>query len=539
VNAASPVAPTADTLLGRLFQVLRAERRVLLLLACLTLMVHGLRVAVPLLTRVAVDQALPSGTRNLLRLVVLGVILLALHRAWLEWLRHVAVQYLDARLEASFLSGLLTHLFRVPLPVLGRRSVGELMQAFASASAVSEVTATQFLIPLIDGVVATSYLVLIAANLPGLAAALGVFGAFLVGAAVLLGRTYAARQRDMLIASARQRTRLYELIEGATTLKALAAERRAGARWMEAFGQFQRDTARGLRTSLWLEALFEGGTHAVTVTVLIWGGVRCLHGALSVGVLLSSLLLAQSFLSALSSLSQATLPLWGLRSDARRVDELLALPALLSPGAAAAGGEILMEDVWFRYSPSGPWILRGYSLRIAAGTLHEITGPSGIGKTTILRLLAGFYQPERGRITVGGRDPSTIGGDHIGYVQQQPYLFEGSLLDNLLVLSQASRERVLAAARLTGLASVVEAMRMQYDTRVPPGGGNLSGGQRQLVILTACVASCRPVILLDEAFSHLDRLSRERLRRSDLLAGRTVVSVEHDVQPQPPTQGTP
>src|SRR5690606_18098701 len=118
------------------------------------------------------------------------------------------------------------------------------------------------------------------------------------------------------------------------------------------------------------------------------------------------------------------------------------LAPLGSERPLASGDAIVMNDVWFRYGPDQPWILQGYNLRVGAGEQLTLRSASGSGKTTILRLIAGLYQPERGTVSVFGRDPAKARG-HIAYLPQQAHLFAGSLLHNLRMLSGASLERIV------------------------------------------------------------------------------------------------
>jgi ABC-type bacteriocin/lantibiotic exporter with double-glycine peptidase domain len=186
-----------------------------------------------------------------------------------------------------------------------------------------------------------------------------------------------------------------------------------------------------------------------------------------------------------------------------------------------------MDDVWFRYSAAGPWVLHGYDLRLEPGQQRILTGPSGSGKSTVLRLLAGLFRPERGTVLVDGRPPWAARAS-ILYLPQFVRLFGGSILDNLRVFSHgASLARLLEQARQTGLQALVDTLPMGYGTLLPPGGQNLSGGQRQLIALTGALASGRPLLLLDEALANLDALRAATLRERLAAGPWTLVAASH------------
>jgi ABC-type bacteriocin/lantibiotic exporter with double-glycine peptidase domain len=219
-----------------------------------------------------------------------------------------------------------------------------------------------------------------------------------------------------------------------------------------------------------------------------------------------------------------------LRPQLRKAEELLSREPEPAPsqGPAEEGPvAAVMEGVWFRYGPALPWVLEGYHLRLEAGAKLRLAGPSGFGKTTVLRLLAGLYPPERGQVRVGGAAPRDA-RDRIAYLPQFVRIFGGSVLDNLRVFSHgAGLEAIRAMAARTGLEAWVATLPMGYQTLLPPGGRNLSGGQRQLIALTGALASGRPLLLLDEALANLDAECAARIQ--DLLAYGfwTVVAASH------------
>jgi ABC-type bacteriocin/lantibiotic exporter with double-glycine peptidase domain len=172
--------------------------------------------------------------------------------------------------------------------------------------------------------------------------------------------------------------------------------------------------------------------------------------------------------------------------------------------------------------------MQDFSMRIRRGTMTELRWPSGSGKTTLLRMLAGLLTPERGVISVDRMDPAHA-REHVLYLPQDAHLFSGSVLENLRLLSGgASRERIARAAATTGLAATVATWPMGFETLVSSRGANVSGGQRQLILLTAAVASDRPILLLDESLANVDRIQRVMIQDAKMFEGRTVLSVVHD-----------
>jgi len=216
-----------------------------------------------------------------------------------------------------------------------------------------------------------------------------------------------------------------------------------------------------------------------------------------------------------------------LRAQLDRTNHFLRSPRLTGSRTTIEGAaEVVIEDVWFRYDDDAPWVLSGYSATIAPGEMLRLSSASGSGKTTLLRLVAGLYEPARGSIRINGIDAARAGG--VAYLPQFPHIFGGTLLDNLRIFSgDAPLDRILRIAVDTGLDEWARTMPMAYDTVLATNGGNVSGGQRQLITLTAVLASDHPLLLLDEPMANLDRAIADRVRRVAARERKTIIYAEH------------
>ena len=196
-------------------------------------------------------------------------------------------------------------------------------------------------------------------------------------------------------------------------------------------------------------------------------------------------------------------------------------------------GEIRFEGVEFGYAVASP-VLHGVSFVAEAGRTTALVGPSGAGKTTIVNLLPRFYDLDGGRIFIDGQDVAGVTKhslrDAIAYVSQHPYLFEGTIRDNIRYgRPDATDEEVEEAARLAYAHDFILEQPEGYDTPVGEGGSTLSGGQRQRISIARAVIRNAPILLLDEATSALDTESEVLVQKAldDAMSGRTVLVIAH------------
>jgi ABC-type multidrug transport system fused ATPase/permease subunit len=277
----------------------------------------------------------------------------------------------------------------------------------------------------------------------------------------------------------------------------------------------------------------------VTVAiVLTYGGYRVLHGEIEVGVLAAFLLYLRRFFEPMQELSQFYNALQSATAALEKLSGVLAeKPAVPEPERPAPlpnpRGELRFTGVSFGYRAERP-VLPELALHIPAGQTLAVVGATGAGKSTIAKLVARFYDPVTGTVTLDGVDLREVADDELRravvMVTQENYLFSGTVAENIAFgRPGASQEEIERAAQAIGAHEFIAALPDGYDTEVHKRGGRLSAGQRQLVAFARAFLADPAVLILDEATSSLDIPSERLVQRAlrTILSDRTAIVIAH------------
>jgi len=276
-----------------------------------------------------------------------------------------------------------------------------------------------------------------------------------------------------------------------------------------------------------------------TAIVFGYGGWLVYHGEMSTGTLFAFALYLSNFFDPIQQLSQLyNTFLSAIAALDKIVGVLDEEPQVVDASAAAdlprIDGHVRFEGVRFGYGRNLPEVLHGLELDVPAGTTVALVGHTGAGKSTIAKLLARFYDPTEGRITVDGHDLRTVTQhslrSQLGIVPQEGFLFGGTVAENIAFgRPAASREEIEHAARAVGVHAFVEELPDGYDTHLGERGTRLSLGQRQLVAFARALLADPRILILDEATSSVDIGTERRIERAlrELLVGRTAFVIAH------------
>jgi ATP-binding cassette, subfamily B, bacterial len=274
------------------------------------------------------------------------------------------------------------------------------------------------------------------------------------------------------------------------------------------------------------------------VVVLGLGGRRVLAGELEIGTLAAFLLYLRNLFDPVQQLSELYDSFQSATAGAERVGSVLAeRPSVReAPDPVPLPdprGDVRLEDVRFAYD-QGPEVLHDVDLRVDAGATLALIGPTGAGKSTVAKLIARFYDPQGGRVTLDGVDLRQVRLADLrramGYVPQEGFLFSGTVLDNIRFgRPEATRAEVEAAARAVGADQVIAGLPDGYDTQVGERGALLAAGERQLVAFARAWIADPALLILDEATSNLDAASEARITDAlqRLRSGRTTIIIAH------------
>lgn len=494
--------------------------------------VELLSLLLPLFAQWVVDDVVATSDTTLIAKLGIGFMLVALLHSLFLFSRGWLVSWLGASFNNQWSVNTFRHLLSLPWTYFQRRSVGDVMIRFGAIQQIQFTLTSSFIDGLLNGLLSVFILVVLFAYSPLIAMMVaGVFGIYLACRVASLRQLWASNEK-LLGWTAREHTLLVESVRGAQSLKMLGAE-------YDRVLRFANLNSEVIRQNYFIERMSVGFATVAQVLfnlqriALVWiGGHMIMADSITAGMLVALITYSEQFSSRAVSLVDKLVGLRLLRVQVDRLgDILLSEPEDLGrsrPANPAEQATIELEGVGFRYSESDPWVLRNLDLRIGAGDSVAITGPSGVGKSTLAQIILGLLEPSEGKVRMGGVEPRDIGlvnyRSQFGAVLQNDELFGGSIADNIASFDGAATpERIEDAARKAAIHGDIMAMPMGYETLVGDMGAALSGGQKQRILIARALYRKPRVLVLDEATSHLD--ARNEALINQAIAGLDVTRI--------------
>jgi NHLM bacteriocin system ABC transporter peptidase/ATP-binding protein len=509
-------------------------------LAGLALVIPGL--VIPTFSRVFVDSVLVGGLKSWIAPLLVGMALTACLRAALTWLQQVYLLRLETKFALATSSQFLWHVLRLPIEFFSQRYGGEIGERVSLNDRVARLLSGQLATTLVNVMLVVFYLVLMfqydrVLPLVGL----------LIAALNLVGLSLVARRRvDVNQALLQERGKLMgatmsglQIIE---TLKASGGESDFFARWAgHQANVVNAEQQLGLASQA-LAVLPPFLSALNTLAILTLGGLRVMEGRLSMGQLVAFQSLMASFMAPINQLVELGGTLQEAQGNLSRLDDVLQYPPDPQTDSPAADGQtgrklrlagrLELRNVTFGYSRLEPPLIENFSLMLEPGARVALVGSSGSGKSTVAKLVAGLYNPWAGEILFDGTPraqiPRSVLNNSLAMVDQDIFLFEGTVRENLALWDATLPEAVLTqAARDAAIHEEISARADGYDYVTQEGGRNYSGGQRQRLEIARALAGHPAILVLDEATSALDAHTEKVVDDSLRRRGCTCLIIAH------------
>ncbi|ROQ26633.1 NHLM bacteriocin system ABC transporter ATP-binding protein [Streptomyces sp. PanSC19] len=508
----------------------RAELRDLLLGGLVAVALGAL---VPVATGKVLGAYVPAGETGLIVQAGFAIIATAVVSAAFMLMQNTAILRMEGRVEATLQPAVWDRLLRLPTTFFAGRSTGELAGAAMGVSAIRRILSGIGPVVVQAGTVGTVNLVLLLVYSVPLA--LVALALLLATAAVFLGLgLWQLRyQRQLVRLDNKLDNQAFQTLRGLPKLRVAAAESFAYAAWAVQFARTRELHRRIGRIKNVLAVLGAVCLPLCTLVMfaLLAGPAR---GSLSASEFLTFSTAVTMMLSSVTQLTGALLSAAAVQPMFEQIRPVFRETPEVRGSSAPPGeltGAIEAENLSYRYTEDGPLVLDGVSLRVRPGEFVAIVGASGCGKSTLLRLLIGFDRPSSGTVRYDGQDLAALDLAAVrrqcGVVLQNAQPFSGSVLDCIRGAGAYPLEDAWAAAAMAGLAEDIKAMPMGMHTMLSDGGGTVSGGQRQRLMIAQALIRRPRVLFFDEATSALDNEAQRIVIESTRALNATRVVIAH------------
>lgn len=481
---------------------------------CLSVVIEAINLIMPVGTQLVMDHAIPAGDRGLLTLISAGLMFFILLRAATGMLRAWSSLVMGTLINVQWQSGLFNHLLRLPLAYFERRKLGDIQSRFGSLDTLRATFTTSVVGAIMDSIMVVGVFVMML-----------LYGGYLTW--IVLGFTtvyvlirlvtysyYRQISEETLVRGARASSYFMETLYGIATVKIQGMAERRGTHWLNL-----KIDAINSGIKLTKMDLFFGGINtfvaACDQVAILWLGTSLvIDNQMTIGMFVAFGSFRGQFSDWVASLTNFLLQLRMVSLHNERIADIalhekeekkpeLDIVADMSPVSLET------TDLSYRYDSQSAPVFSGLYLSVTPGESVAITGTSGAGKTTLMKVLCGLFEPDTGKVLVNGTDIRQLGINNyhrmIACVMQDDRLFSGSIRENICGFSEEMDETwMIECARASYIHDVIIKMPMGYETLIGELGEGLSGGQKQRIFIARALYRRPCILFMDEATSSLD-----------------------------------
>lgn len=500
--------------LRQLWRRMTGLKRAMVQTLVLSLVLQAFVLASPYYMQIAVDTVVPTQDKDLLTVLSFGFAVFTVINLAASVMRSFVLLNAGTMMGFGISSNIVRRLFRLPIDWFEKRHTGDILSRFQSVGPIQSMLTTGAVAALLDGAMAIFTLALMFFYSPTLSfIALIAFVLYIVVRVVTFPMQREAQEAS-IVTGAKVQSMMIETLRGMTTLRLFGKETERHALW-------QTKSVDAINTSIGLSriGIWQGSANTIIFglegIITVWLAIGfVIDGGFSVGMVYAYLAYKGQFLGSAASLVDQAISFKMLNLHLERLSDI----ALTKEDSgfqqhpshdAELRGRIELRDIRYRYSPSDPLVLDGVNLVVEPGDHIAITGPSGGGKSTLMKIILGLVEPESGEILIDGQPLARFGYHNyrrqVGAVAQDDHLFAGTLADNIALFDEMpDMERIIASATAAAIHDDIAKMPMQYETLVGDMGSTLSGGQKQRVLTARALYRQPRLLVIDEGTSHLD-----------------------------------
>lgn len=504
---------------------------------CLSLMIESVNLLLPVGMQLVMDHVIPAKDPDLLTLICLGLLFFIIFRTGVSMLRAWTSLVMSTLIDVQWKARLFDHLMKLPLDYFEKRKLGDIQSRFSSLDTLRTTLTTNVVNSIIDGIMSVGLIVMMVLYGGWLIWVILGFTAIYVVFRLTTYNAYRQVSEEQIVKGARAGSHFMETLYGISTLKALGLSKARANFWLN----LNIDNANATVRKTKFEMMFTGGNTLIATldqVALLWlGASQVIDGHMTLGMFVAFNTYRGQFSERAANLLNMVLQLRMLSLHRDRIADIAltdtekSLPEreLLRAGEAAS---LDVRDLVFQYDSLSAPLINGLNLSVAAGESVAITGPSGQGKTTLMKIMTGLLTPTGGRILINGMDITTAGLNNyrscIACVLQDDTLFAGSIAENIASFDEQKDEaRIIDCARRCNIHEDIERMPMGYETLISELGGSLSGGQKQRLLIARALYRRPAILFLDEATSHLDLDNEMRINQAIAELDITRIFIAH------------